>query len=174
MTSLDAPVIGAAIAAAASLVGLIIAKENKTSEFRQAWIDALRADIAEAISAVSILTFVLDRGKDSHHTSEFREAWTLASASLARIELRLNLHNDNDADLLEVIRDTHRLMLEMLDTKYDSAKARQLRNVAVERASVILKREWSRVKDGEPLFSIARWAALLIVFLTAAYILSRT
>lgn len=38
--------IGAAlIAATVSLLGLIISKEQKTSEFRQAWIDALRSDL---------------------------------------------------------------------------------------------------------------------------------
>ena len=38
------------VAGAFSLLGLTVAKENKVSEFRQAWIDALREDIAEFVA----------------------------------------------------------------------------------------------------------------------------
>lgn len=43
-------IIAAIIAAVISLLGLLISKENKVSEFRQAWIDALREEIAEVIT----------------------------------------------------------------------------------------------------------------------------
>jgi hypothetical protein len=39
-------VIAAIIAGSIALLGLIISKEQKVSEFRQQWIDALRQDIA--------------------------------------------------------------------------------------------------------------------------------
>lgn len=42
-----ASVIAAIIAAAVAGVGLVITKENKTSEFRQDWIDGLRNELAE-------------------------------------------------------------------------------------------------------------------------------
>jgi hypothetical protein len=38
------------VAGAFSLLGLLISKEQKVSEFRQAWIDALRADIAALVA----------------------------------------------------------------------------------------------------------------------------
>lgn len=41
--------IAAIVAALVALLGLIISKEQKVSEFRQQWIDALRADIAATI-----------------------------------------------------------------------------------------------------------------------------
>ena len=40
----------ASIAGLLAFLGLIIAKENKTSEFRQAWIDSLRLDLSKLIS----------------------------------------------------------------------------------------------------------------------------
>ena len=41
----------AAIAGLFSLISLIISKENKVTEFRQAWIDAQRDDVAEVLAA---------------------------------------------------------------------------------------------------------------------------
>jgi len=43
-------IVAAVIAAIISLLGLIISKENKVSEFRQAWIDSLREEIAAVIT----------------------------------------------------------------------------------------------------------------------------
>jgi hypothetical protein len=43
-------VAAALIAGLISLLGLIISKEQKVSDFRQAWIDALRSDIAAVIT----------------------------------------------------------------------------------------------------------------------------
>lgn len=38
-----------------SLVGLIISKENKTSEFRQQWIDSFREEISELIGRLEVI-----------------------------------------------------------------------------------------------------------------------
>jgi hypothetical protein len=43
-------VLSAVIGASIATIGLIVAKEGKTSEFRQQWIDGLRNDIATLIS----------------------------------------------------------------------------------------------------------------------------
>lgn len=54
-----ASVIAAIIAAAAAGVGLVITKENKTSEFRQDWIDGLREELAELMETFMRLRFVM-------------------------------------------------------------------------------------------------------------------
>jgi hypothetical protein len=46
------PIIAATVAGAVSLVSLIISKENKTSEFRQLWIDALRSELSKYVAHV--------------------------------------------------------------------------------------------------------------------------
>lgn len=48
-------VTAALIAGIISLLGLIISKEQKTSEFRQAWIDALRADLTAYLTQVNAI-----------------------------------------------------------------------------------------------------------------------
>lgn len=48
--------IGAAvITGLLSLVGLIISKENKTSEFRQQWIDGFREEISDLIGRIEVI-----------------------------------------------------------------------------------------------------------------------
>jgi len=53
--ALAGTIIAAVIAAIVSLLGLIISKETKVSEFRQAWIDSLRAEIAAVITHAQAL-----------------------------------------------------------------------------------------------------------------------
>ncbi len=47
MESLDIKIIVALIAVFVSFIGLVISKEQKTSEFRQTWIDKIRDDISD-------------------------------------------------------------------------------------------------------------------------------
>lgn len=48
--------VGAAlIAGVVSLLGLIISKEQKTSEFRQAWVDALRSEITAYLTSFNAI-----------------------------------------------------------------------------------------------------------------------
>jgi hypothetical protein len=48
-------VVAALIAGTVSLLGLIISKEQKTSEFRQAWIDALRCDLSAFLTQINAI-----------------------------------------------------------------------------------------------------------------------
>ena len=50
---METSIIVAIIAGFVSFIGLVITKEQKVSEFRQVWIDALRNDVAELMSAVN-------------------------------------------------------------------------------------------------------------------------
>src|SRR2546425_12855989 len=52
-------VMAAIIAAGISFLVTVLSKEQKTSEFRQAWIDALRNDLSEFISTIDALTSFL-------------------------------------------------------------------------------------------------------------------
>lgn len=78
----------AIIAAFVGSLSIIISKEQKVSEFRQTWINALRDDLAEAISATTNLTSILEDDKPDEG-SRLRE-WGRLTAALARVELRLN------------------------------------------------------------------------------------
>ena len=85
-------IVAASIAAVISLLSLIIAKEHKTSEFRQAWIDSLRTEIAMFIAHLNAI-----HGSLSTPTVSAEELWVRAkddylgaNRTAASIRLRLN------------------------------------------------------------------------------------
>lgn len=94
------PLIPVLVTGALALLGLIITKESKVSKFRQAWIDALRADVAALLAAVhtSLLLITDDEGAGirEHDNLSFDVQLALisslreANAALFTIRLRLN------------------------------------------------------------------------------------
>ena len=52
-------IIAAAIAGLVVFVSTVLTKEQKTSEFRQAWIDELRKDISQFISGATEVTALM-------------------------------------------------------------------------------------------------------------------
>lgn len=161
----------AAIGAIVSLLTLIISKEAKTSEFRQAWIDALRADIAEAISKTSFLLMILYDRHEGHVITGLNETYSQTSAALARIELRLNLLEDDHIALQGLIREAERMIRAAEDGEYDPERASALSDRTVQQTQVILKKEWDRVRNGETTFQQTKACALLILIGAAFYVL---
>lgn len=175
-------VLAACITGAVSFVILIISKEQKTSEFRQAWIDALRADLAE-FSAQA-------RQVAAEHTPYSMKGLVAAMAGeeedrpdallpnrqrLAQtyysIRLRLNLSESD-----------HHALVAHLDKVYDilntvAAEALRFDETVAELdamskvAQSVLKREWNRVKDGESAFAttkaVAKWTAIALALTLA-------
>lgn len=75
------------IATAAGGIGLVMAKENKTSEFRQAWIQELRALLVTYHSIIlNIKTMTCKGGKEKEIDEELKKATSL----LSEINLRIN------------------------------------------------------------------------------------
>ena len=87
-----ATVIGASIAAGIAFLGLVVSKEQKTSEFRQAWIDALRDDLATYLSRINSAYDAAQAGFTNR-----AELWKAVGEDMVgitdastRIKLRLN------------------------------------------------------------------------------------
>jgi hypothetical protein len=161
----------AAIGAVVSLLTLIISKEGKTSEFRQAWIDALRSDIAEAISKTALLLMVLNDRHEDGVTEGLNQTFAQTSAALARIELRLNLLEDDHVALRDLVREAEAMIRLAEDGQYDHVKAADLSDRTVLQAQIILKQEWDRVRDGEATFQLTKACAALILLGSAYYAL---
>ena len=86
------PLWAAYFAGLISLLGLIISKENRVSDFRQAWIDALRAEIVSLIGrAYDLNRARVSPGKKPHqpHKSGLTDFLHIEQA-LTQIDLRLN------------------------------------------------------------------------------------
>ncbi|MEB2621448.1 hypothetical protein [Pseudomonas sp. YuFO8] len=135
------------IAAVVSLVVSILAKDQKTSEFRQAWIDALRNDVSQLIAQLGIkmTTTEIIQSKSTEQVDEYllahQEDYVEIAMLISRIRLRLN-------------PDEHEKLIHLLismDNFNDKGMGTRIETISVE-AQQILKTEWDRVKVGEPSF----------------------
>jgi len=171
MLSLSDPAVGtviaAFIAALVSLLGLIISKEQKTSEFRQAWIDALRADIGAVVAHANAIHGVAAANFDTP-----AKTWEAASEhfvginkATASIRLRLNRNELESQAVLAAIDD---LESHLNPGALNAQDMNVIEKRLVSEAQILLKKEWLRVRSGEPVFRIAK--ALLFIFLLVSMV----
>ncbi|BEP44040.1 hypothetical protein [Variovorax sp. V15] len=162
-----ATLMGAAIAATVSLIVTVLAKEQKVSDFRQAWIEELRNDIAEWIAEVAIISSLNDSFKQSGQgpdmdATERRYANFIKIRTLrSRIELRLN--PSEHMAMFEAVK----RVVDSMEKPDDRVKAMA---AAVEESQRLLKREWLRVRKGEPAFYWTKRIAVSIVASTLTLI----
>jgi len=181
------PIIAACIAAVVSFLALVISKENKTSEFRQAWIDGLRQDLSQFAANLRRLeaqpTYVDWKALTSSTMKEALEAGNERALrpdffaenrlrllqSRYAIRLRLNPGETNGVALLAQVD-------KALEAYYSSADVEAELESLMNLAQPFLKQEWERVKKGEPVFRasvvVAKWlaAVLAALVLVGAYL----
>ena len=142
-------VIGAIIAA---LIAAFIARAIKISEFRQAWINDLRTDMADYISKAHEwvdLYMACNREnkqekKDEIH-SKREKVKRDALRVFHRIQLRFNTHDKNAEALLTDLSDL--LDHSKLTQNNEYSEWRHLSNEAVLKARRLLKKEWEVTKS---------------------------
>jgi hypothetical protein len=141
---------------------LIVSKESKISEFRQAWGGDLRENLSSLFSAVRLLARAvqeereMERGNGSNpkfHFSQEKivETRQLSSETKYRIELLLDANQDSHVEL-------RRLLDEMMTAQYtylsehdaDIELVFAALGRANEQATVVLAQEWEKVRLGEP------------------------
>lgn len=170
-TSLGA-IIAAGITAISSLIGLIVSKEYKTSEFRQAWIDALRNDLSELIGCVDAVAQHMrvvendSQGQDAVQTEIFEKVKpeiVRSEALYCKVLLRINPKEHTElVNRLEKIRKSFdKGVIPTSENLHD------LEMSLVFESQATLKREWERVKRGETTFRVAKISALIFVVFTA-------
>lgn len=151
------PVLAALIAGFISFAVTILAKDQKTSEFRQAWIDGLRADVADfagtAAAMASVVKVKRQKGVDfKDYLLERHDDFAKMEALLNKILLRLNPKEHKKlCEMLELFTSSGVTTPEEIDDL-----ARNL----VSSTQVILKREWKRVKRGETSYMLLKWGSL--------------
>jgi hypothetical protein len=149
----------ALVAGGIARANLIVSKETKVSEFRQAWINSLREDLAALFSNTRTVCRSLQeyRWPNPSHAELFNfprekivEARHAAGETFHRIRLRLN---DGQEDHKELRRLLSTMMQATQDYIEDIDIPVSLPIEAVENAAqyaeVVLKSEWETVKRGE-------------------------
>ena len=160
-------IIAALATGSLSALSFIVTKEQKTSEFRQAWIDSLRAEIAALISHVNAIHGFLFANRDKGE-QDMKELWKVsredywgANNAIVKIALRLNPKEDECIDVGIPVKKLQELFSpEKNPPSYKEVE--KLEFELTEKASILLKNEWERVKRGECIYRIAKWTAITI------------
>lgn len=163
-----ATVVAALITALISFVNLTLSKEQKTSEFRQAWIDGLREELATFFSSARALCRTMQEARSPNCNDEGVKNFRFSNDqigkmrldgadALYRVKLRLNKNETEHQELLRLLVAATNIQNRInIEKGYDYTEALD----AIERASSysqdILKNEWERVKKGEESFQIAK------------------
>jgi hypothetical protein len=190
MTTLVIPIVLALVGALVSFVGMILAKEQKISEFRQSWLDALRSDIASlearilAIHAAhsayraSCIKAGLDpveAGNDPAFVEKTKDDYLEINQASVRIRLRLNPEDQSHGRVISLMNDTEKQFKigDPAETPFEAID--KLTTDITNASQKLLKDVWEEVKAGEPTFKktkrIAFWIAIaasaLLVFMVA-------
>jgi hypothetical protein len=152
------------IAGGFSLLGLIISKEQQVSGFRQAWIDALRADLAVLVAhAYEIQSFAAVH--KPYNSGEFwsatRDDYVELNQASMRIKFRLNPGEIESKAILETLGKLEALFTQLSDPQA-TQKISEIVSSLERDAPSLLKKEWTRVKKGELVYRIAKGLAALI------------
>ena len=170
-----ATVTASLITATIAFVNLTLTKELKTSEFRQAWIDALREDLSVFFACAR--AFARSTEEHFHFSNREDNAFKISEEKVSdiryqvaevysRIMLRLNPEDNEHEELLRMMRSIISKQNEAIAAKANSQETMKAIQVATDYSRPLIKKEWNRVKKGEPAYRYARnIAAVGIVIL---------
>lgn len=153
----------AAIAGLVSLLGLVIGKEQKVSEFRQVWIDELRKCVVSYLVSINA---VCDALRLARAGRPIDDAALLANYKLLNeashgITLRVNASEKPAKALLESMSKFEEISKNNSDLTPE--KIRALEKDFIDSSQKLLKFEWKRVKRGESNFVWTKRLVYLII-----------
>jgi len=156
-------IVVATIAGLISLLGLIISKEQKVSDFRQAWIDGLRSEISALISHANAI-----HGSAIARPSDASQAWATVrpdyvgiNEAAANIRLRLNPKEEPSIAVLNTVAELEALLAS--GATIEHTRLNSLEKELVSRTQIVLKQEWIRVRSGERVYRFTRGVALVFL-----------
>jgi hypothetical protein len=162
-----ATITAAFIAAFVAFISSVLSKEQKTSEFRHAWLNSVLDDIAkftgavESISAAAWSHFKTG-GKEKVQqflaTAEPQIRELLAAYYRARIRLYPQEHQ-------QVIAALERLQVLLLKGVPEPEKVEPLVRDIVQVSHDALREEWGRVKRGETMFRWTKYISIAVMVL---------
>lgn len=156
----------AGVAACAALVVTILTKENKISEMRQEWINSLREEIADFVAEMQLIHLDADTTFDDKKSAEYL-AWYETYKTQGRVALglmhRINLRL-NTKDHAVLIGHIQRLedTVDKFSEQTPNPEHHQIVKLILDEARLVLKTEWTRVKQGEKAFVLVKTAAKVI------------
>lgn len=161
MNDIGIGAVGAAIIAGlVSLLGLIIGKEQKVSEFRQAWIDDLRKCIIAYLACINAIsdTIRLKKSGDPIGNAKLLESYKQLNEASHGITLRINPNEAASKDLKKHMDRFEDMAGDNLKLTPDNIRA--IEKDFLDSSKRLLKFEWDRVKRGEDTFVWTKYAVI--------------
>jgi len=172
------PAIGAItaaiIAGGISFVVTVLSKEQKTSEFRQAWIDALREELSEFVSTVDTISSFLRLKTSRGHQPEELVAYLeerhddVSQMGVMYHRIRLRLNPKEHINIVVKLKELLSVMSSH-EKALDATHVDKLIDEVVTEGQALLKSEWKRVKRGEMTFVITKYVSLALLFLAICF-----
>jgi hypothetical protein len=192
------PIFAATITGLVAFLGLVISKESKISEFRQAWLDALREDISGLIARIECLRFqlrsfnleienrisILQKEEVKPHD---KRKINLGEESGKLLNLPLQTAGDIKEDLFFVGLHISRIRLRVNEREAKSfcstlnevertfknsspTDCASLEDRFVAESQILLKKEWKRVKRGESVFYVSKMISFFLLLISVVLI----
>ncbi|MCE7027843.1 hypothetical protein [Jiella avicenniae] len=163
MSEISIGAVGAAIIAGlVSLLGLIISKEQKVSEFRQIWIDELRKCLVSYLANINAISDAIRLMKSRKENNiDLIPIYKLLNEASHGIILRINIDEKPAKRLLNSMK-----KFEALSTSNNSLTPENVSLIEAEflqSSKDLLKFEWKRVKRGEPIFRFTKYLSIFAV-----------
>ncbi|WP_162630749.1 hypothetical protein [Paracoccus endophyticus] len=170
MNDISIGAVGAAfIAGLVSLMSLVISKEQKVSDFRQAWINDLRDCVILYLVNINAIcdTVRLKKVDKSSGQDNLLEYYRLLNQASHGIKLRVNDKEQPAKDMLAAMEQFEKLSEKNEQLTPENIRREEQNFCAA--AKTLLKFEWKRVKRGENIYRVTKWAVILGVIFTALF-----
>ena len=164
MNEISIGAVGAAtIAGLVSMLGLIIGKEQKVSEFRQVWIDQLRKCVVDYLVSINAVCDILSLKKSGERVDNaaLLASYKLLNEASHGITLRVNDAEKPSKALLASMNEFEQLAQD--NGSLTPEKIKEVEGRFVQAAKELLKFEWTRVKRGEKVFVWTKRVILLSI-----------
>ncbi|PSU48291.1 hypothetical protein C9J12_11785 [Photobacterium frigidiphilum] len=168
--------IGAILAALISglftFTNILISKEQKTSEFRQDWINEVRGEVSKFTYSVgSFTSHLVSRKGNLDDVTKFIDDNLELMNELSRSynSIRLHLNKEDDKKIVDVLDDLYSFAARgTID--YTVADITKKENELISLTQDMLKAEWVRVKSGEKMFQATKWLGLFLFLSPIAFV----
>jgi hypothetical protein len=148
-----------------TFTNILISKDQKTSEFRQEWINRVRDELSNFISSVAEYTSQLFNKKDDKSELDaFIDGNVALTKEIVRSYscLRLHLNKVDDKAIFDILDDLYDYAARgEIDYKIDDVTQKE--NELISLTQDMLKKEWIRVKAGERTYQFMKWLGLALI-----------
>jgi hypothetical protein len=157
-------ILAAFIAGSISLLGLVISKEQKISDFRHAWLEALRSDLAIFLTNINAIydAMQIKYEKPVGRVEALRPLYVALNNSNFNILLRVRPNDEPSQQMLNTMKEFYSLASD--EATFTTAAIRDFENKMLAASRDLLKAEWERVKSGEKTFRWAKIIAIALIF----------